>query len=172
MNSVRLDWTASTDNVGVTGVELPEDEALLQQRNGALVAGQQFLGFAADRRHLVGRLARPLKLELLELPEARRHAGTPRARDEEQVYSAEAAAAKVAEICNPLLGGHVRVSVRRRLTATGISSTFDVERAYVVPGLHGLLYGAGGAGGTTGIVPNSSCAVRAWMSSPAAKAPA
>lgn len=37
-------------------------------------------------------------------------------------------------------------------TATGISSTFDVERAEVVRGPQGLLYGAGGAGGTVNTV--------------------
>ncbi|MFM7752518.1 MAG: TonB-dependent receptor plug domain-containing protein, partial [Opitutaceae bacterium] len=37
-------------------------------------------------------------------------------------------------------------------TATGISSTFDVERADVVRGPQGLLYGAGGAGGTVNTV--------------------
>lgn len=37
-------------------------------------------------------------------------------------------------------------------TATGISSTFDVERAEVVRGPQGLLYGAGGAGGTLNTV--------------------
>jgi uncharacterized protein (TIGR02421 family) len=48
---------------------------------------------------------------------ARMWASRPRARDEELLYSADEAAAKVAEICNPLLGGHVKVSVRTRLTA-------------------------------------------------------
>ncbi len=37
-------------------------------------------------------------------------------------------------------------------TATGITSTFDVERAEVVRGPQGLLYGAGGAGGTLNTV--------------------
>ena len=37
-------------------------------------------------------------------------------------------------------------------TATGISSTFDVERAEVIRGPQGLLYGAGGAGGTLNTV--------------------
>lgn len=37
-------------------------------------------------------------------------------------------------------------------TAVGISSTFDVERAEVVRGPQGLLYGAGGAGGTVNTV--------------------
>jgi len=48
---------------------------------------------------------------------ARLWASRPRARDEELAYSAEEAAVRVAEICNPLLGGHVRVVVRSRLTA-------------------------------------------------------
>ena len=48
---------------------------------------------------------------------ARLWASRPRARDEEQVYSADEAAVRVAEICNPLLGGHVKVAVRSRLTA-------------------------------------------------------
>lgn len=37
-------------------------------------------------------------------------------------------------------------------TAVGISSTFDVERAEVVRGPQGLLYGAGGAGGTVNTI--------------------
>lgn len=37
-------------------------------------------------------------------------------------------------------------------TATGITSNFDVERAEVVRGPQGLLYGAGGAGGTVNTV--------------------
>ncbi|MGC3997841.1 MAG: flavohemoglobin expression-modulating QEGLA motif protein [Anaeromyxobacter sp.] len=48
---------------------------------------------------------------------ARMWASRPRARDEEASYTAEEAAARVAEICNPLLGGHVKVQVRKRLTA-------------------------------------------------------
>jgi uncharacterized protein (TIGR02421 family) len=52
---------------------------------------------------------------------ARMWASRPRARDEELVYSAEEAAAKVAEICNPLLGGHVTVQARARLTANAAS---------------------------------------------------
>ena len=48
---------------------------------------------------------------------ARMWASRPRARDEEATFSADEAAARVAEICNPLLGGHVRVLVRTRLTA-------------------------------------------------------
>ncbi|HEX9243562.1 MAG TPA: flavohemoglobin expression-modulating QEGLA motif protein [Anaeromyxobacter sp.] len=48
---------------------------------------------------------------------ARAWASRPRARDEELGYSAEQAATKVAEICTPLLGGHVKVLVRARLTA-------------------------------------------------------
>jgi uncharacterized protein (TIGR02421 family) len=52
---------------------------------------------------------------------ARMWASRPRARDEELVYSAEEAAARVAEICNPLLGGHVTVQARARLTANAAS---------------------------------------------------
>ncbi len=52
---------------------------------------------------------------------ARMWASRPRARDEELVYSAEDAATKVAEICNPLLGGHVTVQARARLTANAAS---------------------------------------------------
>ena len=37
-------------------------------------------------------------------------------------------------------------------TAVGVTSTFDVERADVVRGPQGLLYGAGGAGGTVNTV--------------------
>ncbi len=48
---------------------------------------------------------------------ARMWASRPRARDEEQAYSAEEAARRMVEICNPLLGGHVQVLVRSRLTA-------------------------------------------------------
>jgi len=48
---------------------------------------------------------------------ARMWASRPRARDEELAYSAEEAARKVVEICNPLLGGHVTAVVRTRLTA-------------------------------------------------------
>ena len=48
---------------------------------------------------------------------ARLWAARPRARDEEPTLSAEEAAVRVAELCNPLLGGHVKVVVRARLTA-------------------------------------------------------
>lgn len=48
---------------------------------------------------------------------ARMWASRPRARDEEAVYSAEEASTRIADICNPLLGGHVEVIVRARLTA-------------------------------------------------------
>jgi len=37
-------------------------------------------------------------------------------------------------------------------TAVGVTSTFDVERADVIRGPQGLLYGAGGAGGTINLV--------------------
>jgi uncharacterized protein (TIGR02421 family) len=48
---------------------------------------------------------------------ARMWASRPRARDEELAYSAEEAAKKVEEICNPLLGNHVKAVVHTRLTA-------------------------------------------------------
>ncbi|HEX9049946.1 MAG TPA: flavohemoglobin expression-modulating QEGLA motif protein [Anaeromyxobacter sp.] len=52
---------------------------------------------------------------------ARMWASRPRARDEELVYSADEAARKVAEICGPLLGGHVTVQARAKLTANAAS---------------------------------------------------
>jgi uncharacterized protein (TIGR02421 family) len=48
---------------------------------------------------------------------ARMWASRPRARDEELAYSADEAAERVADICNPLLGGNVQVGIRTRLTA-------------------------------------------------------
>jgi len=48
---------------------------------------------------------------------ARLWASRPRARDEEQALSAEQAARMVHQICDPLLGGQVKVVVRSRLTA-------------------------------------------------------
>jgi len=48
---------------------------------------------------------------------ARMWASRPRARDEELVHSAEEAAGRIAELCNPLLGGNVKVVVTTRLTA-------------------------------------------------------
>jgi len=48
---------------------------------------------------------------------ARLWASRPRARDEEQTLSAEKAARLVHAICDPLLGGQVKVLVRSRLTA-------------------------------------------------------
>ncbi len=48
---------------------------------------------------------------------ARMWASRPRARDEEQVHSPEEAALRIAELCNPLLGGNVKVVVTSRLTA-------------------------------------------------------
>jgi 23S rRNA (pseudouridine1915-N3)-methyltransferase len=39
--------------------------------------------FAPAAEEYAGRLARYLKLEVVEVPEARKHAGTPRAKDEE-----------------------------------------------------------------------------------------
>ncbi len=52
---------------------------------------------------------------------ARMWASRPRARDEEQVHSAEDAARRIEELCNPLLGGQVKVVVRARLTANAAS---------------------------------------------------
>lgn len=57
---------------------------------------------------------------------ARLWASRPRARDEEHVHGAEAAAAKVAEICNPFLGGQVKVAVRARLTANAAAGATRV----------------------------------------------
>jgi uncharacterized protein (TIGR02421 family) len=57
---------------------------------------------------------------------ARMWASRPRARDEELVYSAEDAAGRVAEICNPLLGGHVKVVVRTRLTANAAAGATTI----------------------------------------------
>jgi uncharacterized protein (TIGR02421 family) len=57
---------------------------------------------------------------------ARAWASRPRARDEEQAFSAEEAAEKVAEICNPLLGGHVKVQVRSRLTANAAAGATGI----------------------------------------------
>jgi len=45
-------------------------------------------------------------------------------------------------------------------TAVGITSTFDVERADVVRGPQGLLYGAGGAGGTLNTVSKRAQSLR------------
>jgi uncharacterized protein (TIGR02421 family) len=57
---------------------------------------------------------------------ARMWASRPRARDEELAYSAEGAAQRIAEICNPLLGGNVKVLVRTRLTANAASGATGV----------------------------------------------
>jgi uncharacterized protein (TIGR02421 family) len=57
---------------------------------------------------------------------ARLWASRPRARDEELSYSAEEAAKKITELCNPLLGGDVRVSVRKRLTANAAAGATSV----------------------------------------------
>lgn len=54
---------------------------------------------------------------------ARMWASRPRARDEEPSLSAEQAAARLAEICNPLLGGHLKVLVRSRLTANAAAGS-------------------------------------------------
>lgn len=57
---------------------------------------------------------------------ARMWASRPRARDEELAHSAEEAAARIAEICNPYLGGHVKVVVRTRLTANAAAGATRV----------------------------------------------
>jgi uncharacterized protein (TIGR02421 family) len=57
---------------------------------------------------------------------ARMWASRPRARDEEPTFTAEQAAVRVAEICNPLLGGHVRVLVRARLTANAAAGATHI----------------------------------------------
>ncbi len=57
---------------------------------------------------------------------ARLWASRPRARDEELSYDADAAAKKIAEICNPLLGGDVQVAVRSRLTANAAAGATRV----------------------------------------------
>jgi uncharacterized protein (TIGR02421 family) len=48
---------------------------------------------------------------------ARLWASRPRARDEAPTYSAEDAARRIEELCQPLLGSHVKTVVRTRLTA-------------------------------------------------------
>ena len=58
---------------------------------------------------------------------ARLWASRPRARDEELTLDAEEAAVKVAEICNPYLGGHVKVSVTTRLTANAAAGATHVS---------------------------------------------
>jgi uncharacterized protein (TIGR02421 family) len=57
---------------------------------------------------------------------ARMWASRPRARDEELVHSAEEAAVRIADICNPLLGGSVKVVVRTRLTANAASGATGI----------------------------------------------
>jgi uncharacterized protein (TIGR02421 family) len=57
---------------------------------------------------------------------ARAWASRPRARDEDLVYDADEAARRVAEICNPLLGGHVKVVVRTRLTANAAAGATGI----------------------------------------------
>lgn len=52
---------------------------------------------------------------------ARTWAARPRARDEEQTLDAEAAAELVHQICDPYLGGQVKVVARSRLTANAAS---------------------------------------------------
>jgi uncharacterized protein (TIGR02421 family) len=58
---------------------------------------------------------------------ARVWASRPRARDEELTLSARQAAARVAEICKPYLGGHVKVSVTHRLTANAAAGATHVS---------------------------------------------
>jgi hypothetical protein len=57
---------------------------------------------------------------------ARMWASRPRARDEELVHSADEAAVRIADICNPLLGGTVKVVVRTRLTANAASGATGI----------------------------------------------
>jgi uncharacterized protein (TIGR02421 family) len=57
---------------------------------------------------------------------ARMWASRPRARDEELVHSADEAAVRIADICNPLLGGSVKVVVRTRLTANAASGATGI----------------------------------------------
>jgi uncharacterized protein (TIGR02421 family) len=58
---------------------------------------------------------------------ARLWASRPRARDEELALGADEASARVAEICNPYLGGHVKVVVTSRLTANAASGATHVS---------------------------------------------
>ena len=57
---------------------------------------------------------------------ARLWAARPRARDEEPTWSAEEAAVRVAALCDPLLGGQVKVAVRARLTANAAAGATRV----------------------------------------------
>jgi uncharacterized protein (TIGR02421 family) len=57
---------------------------------------------------------------------ARLWASRPRARDEAQDLTAEQAAKRITELCNPLLGGHVKVGVRKRLTANAAAGATKV----------------------------------------------
>jgi uncharacterized protein (TIGR02421 family) len=57
---------------------------------------------------------------------ARLWAARPRARDEEPCYSAEEAAIKVAALCLPRLGSHVKVVVKPRLTANAAAGATRV----------------------------------------------
>jgi uncharacterized protein (TIGR02421 family) len=57
---------------------------------------------------------------------ARLWASRPRARDEEQSLSAAQAARMVHQICDPLLGGQVKVLVRTRLTANAAAGATRV----------------------------------------------
>lgn len=58
---------------------------------------------------------------------ARLWASRPRARDEELTFSAQDAAKKVSEICNPLLGGHLKVAVTSRLTANAAAGATRIS---------------------------------------------
>jgi uncharacterized protein (TIGR02421 family) len=57
---------------------------------------------------------------------ARLWASRPRARDEEPALSAEEAAARIKELCDPYLGGQVQVLVRRRMTANAAAGATRV----------------------------------------------
>jgi uncharacterized protein (TIGR02421 family) len=57
---------------------------------------------------------------------ARLWASRPRARDEEPTYSAEEAAGRIKALCDPLLGGQVKVSVGIRLTANAAAGATRV----------------------------------------------
>jgi len=58
---------------------------------------------------------------------ARLWASRPRARGEELTLGAAQAARRVAEICNPLLGGRVRVVVTSRITANAASGATHIS---------------------------------------------
>jgi uncharacterized protein (TIGR02421 family) len=58
---------------------------------------------------------------------ARMWASRPRARDEELTLTAEEAAGKVVELCNPLLGGHVKAVVTTRITANAAAGATRIS---------------------------------------------